>query len=229
MERIDKLEEKEKELETRLANLEIIERELRDKLKELEAQIKEFGGGGLKKKTIRKYIPSNFIKSETEKIDTKKITGAEVEFRRDLLEKQIKDVIQKYPKRYEEKQEDLKLIPEEKKRGILKKQIGEIIKKFETRKDYKSEEEIKEPVRELKIRTDKDVWDARLLFELLLKVGVIKSDNAEKELGVDRKTINDWARDLEKGGLIEIMQYPYGISELRLKDISVAIESKKKG
>lgn len=253
MERIDRLEEKEKDLETRLANLETTEKELRDKLRELGEQIKEVSKGNLKKKAVKRYIPKELVKAEREiegSVSNKKIiNGAEPGFRKDLLEKQIKDVMQKYPRRQEETlKEDNVQISDEERRKILKNQIGELIEKFDDiaiKKDQESEREVKEPIKEVKIKTDdmnlqskfiapttklsdNNVYDARILFELLLRRGMVKSDDAANELKIDKKTIYNWTEDLEKSGLIEVTRYPYGVFELRLKDISVAIESKKK-
>lgn len=231
---MDRLEEKEKELETRLANLETMEKDLRDKLRELGEQIKEVSKGNLKKKAVKRYIPKELVKAEREiegSVSNKKIiNGAEPGFRKDLLEKQIKDVMQKYPRRQEETlKEDNVQISDEERRKILKKQIGELIEKFDDiaiKKDQESEREVKEPIKEVKIKTDES--DARILFELLLRRGMVKSDDAANELKIDKKTIYNWTEDLEKSGLIEVTRYPYGVFELRLKDISVAIESKKK-
>jgi len=230
MERIDLSEEKEKEIEARLAELERTGKELKEKLKELEGQIGEFTGQ--KKKAARKYNPLGFIKAERDNeipVPNNKTPAAGDEVRRDLLKKQITGLVQKYSRRSEEPLENgSKTVPDDERRKILKRQIADLMEKFEARKDSKPEGQIKGPIGDLKIKTDRDVWDARPLFELLIDVGSIKSDDAARRLGVDKNRVNAWSEDLEKSGLVEITRYPYGVFELRLADITVLLESKKK-
>ena len=211
---------KEREIEERLSRLEEMEREMLERMREIENRlgVKKRPMRQVKKRTPLREIEKEFSIKAPHREEKK--SGERI----DMLREQIKRLVEKHisDKDNGVNRTKAKVKSEKERREILKKQIRDVIERYKKGKKEVTLSEKGIPVENLKI-TDKDVKDARILFELLLHTGSIKLEEATEKLKVERKTVEGWADDLEGSGLIEVIKYPNS-TELRLKDISVALK-----
>ncbi len=221
---LKELKSREIELESRLNKLEKVTRGLEHRIDELEKKmvVRPPSAG-----VVRTYKPPKLKKELKKKQKVRKLTKVEKvkkekpRVKRELLKKEIEDLLKKHVSEVERKP----ILKEEKKREvkeIMKKEIERVIQRSRVKKEKKSEKIL--GIGDLKIDLGKD---ARNLFEILLKKGVVRLDEVAKELQVDEEIVKEWAEDLERGGLIQIDRYPYGPPDLKLKELSVALKYSK--
>jgi len=233
-----KWEIKLEKIETRIDNMERMERELWRRMDGIERKEEDIEIGlGIKSRTSRIYKPKFIENHETRFREgirrIKKLGNAKIIERRERMQRQIQDAEkpkgdEKKPVEGEKISEEEKRINEER-RNILKKQIGSIMKKYKQGGKEEKERKIPKEIRQLKILTGEEASDARILFELLLKKGAVNLEDAVRELRIHKETIKSWAKDLESSGLIEVHVFA-GRTLMKLRSIPVAAgEKEKKG
>jgi hypothetical protein len=254
---LEQLERKEKELEQRIRKIEKIENELIKRMKAIEKTIHiktppkkryalletlERNREVMKKKKISQKKALFPLEKEVKK----------PEERREILRKQLLSILQKKEETKEKKGEiedeanKVKEIilgkegeesKEKKRKDIMRKGIEEILKKTQTEGKKETEEEIsvlreKEKVKMSppsidKKREEGGVDDARQLLKILLKRGVMRMDDAAKEIGVKKEKVKEWVQDLQEIGIIEVIENPWGVN-LKLKSVDVAVKKERK-
>jgi len=234
----EELERKEKELEERIEKIEKIEKELAIRLSVIEDKL------NVRVTPRKRYQILDILKAEGTrikgnikgKINVRKIPKEDLNARRIMLINKVKEMekrnIMEEIKRNVQcvsngkEVKDKEEIKSEKEDKERRKEIlrGEIKKIVRGREKF-LEEEVKKRKNLMKVENievkleEKENDDARILFKLLLEKGIIKTDDAAKELKIDEKKIKEWAKDLKEIGIIEITKYPYGSPELKLKKI----------
>lgn len=227
---LKELKNREIELESRLNKLEKVTQGLEHRIDELEKKrtVKPPSAG-----VVRTYKPPKLKKELKKKPKVRKLTKVEKvkkekpRVKRELLEKEIEDLLKKHVSEVEKGLIEKKgsILKKEKKKEvkeIMRKEIERVIQRSRVKKEKKPERVL--GIGDLKIDLSKD---ARNLFKILLKKGTVRLDEAAKELQVDEEIVKEWAEDLERGGLIQIDRYPYGPSNLKLKELSVALKYSK--
>ncbi len=199
--RLDKLENKENKLEEELKRLEKEEQALRKKLGKIEARELEIARKVSELEQVKRRRP-DFLDEYIASMDNEP-TPQET----------------RIPKPESKKEED------EIKSGrkkLLKTHVKKMFKRQEIRKEEEQrKQEIldsKVPIKELKMDNKKS--DSMRLFETLLSEGVMTVDAAAKLLEVDKRTVEEWANDLENTGIIEVSKPIYGSPKLKLKSLS---------
>lgn len=225
-------------IETRIENLERMEKELWGRVDDMEMREEEIEVKlGMTSRISRIYKP-RFIKKQASDVKRRvkgirRLGSEKLMERRDRMQRQIKDVVKKVDDVKEDLPVDEGMNPEEEKRireerkNILKKQVSGVIEKY---KDVKKEKkkEIPKEIKQMKILTGEEASDARLLFAFLLKRGSASLEEAVKELDADKETVSSWANDLKASGLIDVNDFA-GNTIMKLRDISPAVGEKEMG
>jgi len=225
-------------IETRIENMERMERELWRRMDDIERREEDIEVRlGVRSRVSRIYKPKFIEKHEVRFREgvrnIKRLGSAKIRERRGRMQRQIREVVKK--SKEEEKEpgaeegkgsEEEKRIVEERK-NILKKQISNVIERYKQGKKEEKGQEIPREIKQLKILTGGEASDARILFEFLLKKGSTNVEEAAKELNIHKETIESWAKDLESSGLIEVNEFT-GKTLMKLRDISVAVGRKGK-
>lgn len=221
-------------IETRIENLERMEREMWGRVNDIESREEDIEVKlGMKSRVSRVYKPK-LIKKQTNdakmRIERVRRLGSEkLKERRARMQRQIKDVVKKAddvkegPVSVEEKSPEEERKIQEERKNILKKQVSGVIEKHRGAK--KEEKEIPKEIKQLKILTGEEASDARLLFAFLLKRGSVSLEDAMNELGSDKEAIESWANDLKASGLIDVNVFA-GKTMMKLRDISAATGEK---
>jgi len=225
-------------IETRIENLERMEREIWRRVDDMEEREEDIEVKlGLKSRISRTYKPK-FIKKQVNDVKRRvkrirRLGSERIMKRRSRMQRQIKDVVKKAgdevrggPSVVEEMipWEEKKI--QEERKDILKKQVSDVIEKYKKVKK-ENRKEIPGEIKQLKILTGEEASDARILFEFLLKRGSASLEDAVKELDADKETVSSWGDDLKASGLIDVNEFA-GRTIMKLRDISTAIDEKKK-
>jgi len=219
-------------IETRIENLERMERELWGRVDDIEMREEEMEIKlGMKSRISRVYKPklikkqTNDVKRRIERV--RRLGSTKLKERRERMQRQIKDVVSKAgdgdkeePPVVEEMSPEKKKKIQEARKNILKKQVSGVIDKHKEVKKEKGV--IPKDIKKLKILTGEEASDARLLFEFLLKRGSAYIDEAMKELDSNKETVSSWAEDLKASGLIDVNDFA-GKKVMKLRDISAAV------
>jgi len=223
-------------IETRIENLERMEREIWERVDDIERREEDVEVKlGMKSRVSRVYKPTlikkqtNDVKMRIERV--RRLGSEKLNERRERMQRQIKDVVKKADDVKEVPPADEGVSPEEERKihegrkNILKKQVSGVIEKY---KDVKKgeEKEIPKEIKQLKILTGEEASDARLLFAFLLKRGSVSLEEAIEELDSDKDAIESWAKDLKASGLIEVNVFA-GKTVMKLRDISAAVGEKQ--
>ena len=216
--KLDELMEKEREMEGRIEKLEKLEGNMITRMQRIERRL----GIRLERTAPRKEeISLRKIISEEMREVRKSSPKIGLEERKKILEKEMKDMLKEHeiPKKGELKKRKRGETVERKK--LLRGEIEKIVKSGKGRKKEKKKPK---ELKELEIVMN---HDARRLFKILLEKGSVNLDDAKKQLEIDEETIQEWADDLKKAGIIDVVESPYGSPEFKLRSMAPGAREKE--